>query len=80
MVFQEPMTALNPLKTIGDQVAETILIHERVSKAEAMVRAADALQRAELPQERFPISRYPHELSGGQRQRVVIAKAIALKP
>ncbi|MEC9404067.1 MAG: ATP-binding cassette domain-containing protein, partial [Pseudomonadota bacterium] len=68
MVFQEPMTALNPLKTIGDQVAETILIHERVSKAEAMVRAADALQRAELPQERFPLSRYPHELSGGQRQ------------
>lgn len=80
MVFQEPMTALNPLKTIGDQVAETILIHERVSKAEAMVRAADALQRAELPQERFPLSRYPHELSGGQRQRVVIAMAIALKP
>ncbi|MHA7773531.1 ABC transporter ATP-binding protein [Roseibium sp. M-1] len=80
MVFQEPMTALNPLKTIGDQVAETILIHERVSKAEARTRAADALRRAELPEERFPLSRYPHELSGGQRQRVVIAMAIALKP
>jgi len=80
MVFQEPMTALNPLKTIGDQVAETILIHERVSKAEAMMRAAEALRRAELPVEKFPLSRYPHELSGGQRQRVVIAMAIALKP
>ncbi|WP_269582891.1 ABC transporter ATP-binding protein [Roseibium sp. Sym1] len=80
MVFQEPMTALNPLKTIGAQVAETILIHENVSKADAMSRAAEALSRAELPQDRFPLSRYPHELSGGQRQRVVIAMAIALKP
>lgn len=80
MVFQEPMTALNPLQTIGAQVAETILVHENVSKAEATKRAAEALQRAELPQEKFPLSRYPHELSGGQRQRVVIAMAIALKP
>ncbi|GAB4533707.1 MAG: dipeptide ABC transporter ATP-binding protein [Roseibium sp.] len=80
MVFQEPMTALNPLKTIGDQVAETILVHERVPKAEARARAAEALRRAELPQDRFPLSRYPHELSGGQRQRVVIAMAIALRP
>jgi peptide/nickel transport system ATP-binding protein len=80
MVFQEPMTALNPLKTIGAQVAETILIHEKVSKAEARRRAAEALRRAELPQDRFPLSRYPHELSGGQRQRVVIAMAIALRP
>jgi len=80
MVFQEPMTALNPLKTIGAQVAETILIHEKVSKSEAMARAAEVLRRAELPQDRFPLSRYPHELSGGQRQRVVIAMAIALKP
>jgi peptide/nickel transport system ATP-binding protein len=80
MVFQEPMTALNPIKTIGDQVAETILIHEKVSRSEAMERAAAALQRAELPQDKFPLSRYPHELSGGQRQRVVIAMAIALRP
>ena len=80
MVFQEPMTALNPLHTIGDQVAETILIHERVSRAEAMARAAEALERVELPQSRFPLSRYPHELSGGQRQRVGIAMAIALRP
>jgi peptide/nickel transport system ATP-binding protein len=80
MVFQEPMTALNPLQTIGAQVAETILVHENVSKSEAMVRAAEALRRAELPQDKFPLSRYPHELSGGQRQRVVIAMAIALRP
>ncbi|MBT9384087.1 ABC transporter ATP-binding protein [Pseudooceanicola sp. CBS1P-1] len=80
MVFQEPMTALNPLKTIGDQVAETILIHEKIPKRAAMIRAAKALARAELPQDRFPLSRYPHELSGGQRQRVVIAMAIALRP
>lgn len=80
MVFQEPMTALNPLQTIGTQVAETILIHEKVSKKEALRRATEALRRAELPQNRFPLSRYPHELSGGQRQRVVIAMAIALRP
>ncbi|MFD1510052.1 ABC transporter ATP-binding protein [Lacimonas salitolerans] len=80
MVFQEPMTALNPLQSIGDQVAETILIHERTTRAAAMERAAEALARVELPQDRFPLSRYPHELSGGQRQRVVIAMAIALRP
>ena len=80
MVFQEPMTALNLLQTIGDQVAETVLIHERVGRAEAMSRAAEALERVELPQDRFPLGRYPHELSGGQRQRVGIAMAIALRP
>lgn len=80
MVFQEPMTALNPVQTIGAQVAETILIHEKVSKLDAWKRAAQALERCELPQTRFPLGRYPHELSGGQRQRVVIAMAIALQP
>lgn len=80
MVFQEPMTALNPVQTIGAQVAETILIHEDVTKAEAMRRAAETLERCELPSDRFPLSRFPHELSGGQRQRVVIAMAIALQP
>ncbi|NIV74012.1 MAG: ATP-binding cassette domain-containing protein, partial [Gammaproteobacteria bacterium] len=57
-----------------------ILIHEDVSRAEAMNRAREALARAELPEHRFPLTRYPHELSGGQRQRVVIAMAIALRP
>jgi peptide/nickel transport system ATP-binding protein len=80
MVFQEPMTALNPVKTIGDQVAETILIHERTTKTDARVRAAETLERVGLPQSQFPLSRFPHELSGGQRQRVVIAMAIALRP
>ncbi|MEP1768086.1 MAG: dipeptide ABC transporter ATP-binding protein [Sulfitobacter sp.] len=80
MVFQEPMTALNPVKSIGDQVAETILIHEKTNKADARARAADTLDRVGLPQSKFPLSRYPHELSGGQRQRVVIAMAIALRP
>jgi peptide/nickel transport system ATP-binding protein len=81
MVFQEPMTALNPVQTIGRQVSETIRIHEpNVSRAEARARAAQTLARVGLPQDRFPLSRYPHELSGGQRQRVVIAMAIALQP
>ncbi|QPM91767.1 ABC transporter ATP-binding protein [Pseudooceanicola algae] len=80
MVFQEPMTALNPLQTIGDQVAETIRIHERTSRRQALALARAALERVELPADLFPLSRYPHELSGGQRQRVVIAMAIALRP
>jgi peptide/nickel transport system ATP-binding protein len=80
MVFQEPMTALNPVKTIGDQVAETAMIHGGMSRAEAMKVARDTLDRVELPADRFPLDRYPHELSGGQRQRVVIAMAIAMRP
>ena len=80
MIFQEPMTALNPVKTIGDQVAETLLIHGRANRDDAQRMAADKLARVGLPQDRFPLDRYPHELSGGQRQRVCIAMAIALHP
>lgn len=80
MVFQEPMTALNPVKTIGEQVAEGIRWHTRASHAEAEERARRILDRVGLPESKFPLSRYPHELSGGQRQRVVIAIACALKP
>ena len=80
MVFQEPMTALNPVQTIGDQVAETILIHGAMTREQARKRTRDVLDRVGLPEARFPLSRYPHELSGGQRQRVVIAMAIALRP
>jgi peptide/nickel transport system ATP-binding protein len=80
MVFQEPMTALNPVLPIGTQVAETIRIHQSVPKAEALRRAAAMLERVGLPPDRFPLNRYPHQLSGGQRQRVVIAMAIALRP
>ncbi|MGX9351860.1 ABC transporter ATP-binding protein [Shimia sp. W99] len=80
MVFQEPMTALNPVKSIGSQVMETILIHTDMTPDKAEEQARDMLTRVGLPPDRFPLSRYPHELSGGQRQRVVIAMAIALRP
>jgi peptide/nickel transport system ATP-binding protein len=80
MVFQEPMTALNPVKTIGDQVAETAMVHGGMGRAEALKVAREMLDRVELPADRFPLDRYPHELSGGQRQRVVIAMAIAMRP
>ncbi len=80
MVFQEPMTALNPLKTIGEQVAEGIRWHMGASRADAEAQARKMLDRVGLPAERFALTRYPHELSGGQRQRVVIAIACALKP
>lgn len=80
MVFQEPMTALNPVKTIGDQVAETAMVHGGLGRADALSIARQTLDRVELPGNRFPLDRYPHELSGGQRQRVVIAMAIAMRP
>ncbi|WP_312796976.1 dipeptide ABC transporter ATP-binding protein [Tianweitania sp.] len=80
MVFQEPMTALNPVKTIGEQVAEGIRWHTKASRADAESRAAAMLDRVGLPEAKFPLTRYPHQLSGGQRQRVVIAIACALKP
>ncbi|MGC9417751.1 MAG: ABC transporter ATP-binding protein [Rhodovulum sp.] len=80
MIFQEPMTALNPVQTIGDQVAETLVIHGAASRSEALAEARRRLDRVGLPAPRFPLGRYPHELSGGQRQRVCIAMAIALRP
>lgn len=80
MIFQEPMTALNPVLTIGDQVAEALLQHHDMSRDDALNRARHILERVGLPPDQFPLSRYPHELSGGQRQRVVIAMAIINKP
>jgi peptide/nickel transport system ATP-binding protein len=80
MVFQEPMTALNPVKTIGDQVAEAVLVHAGASRRDARDIARATLNRVGLPVAEFPLERFPHELSGGQRQRVVIAMAIALRP
>jgi peptide/nickel transport system ATP-binding protein len=80
MIFQEPMTALNPVQTIGDQVAETLIVHGAASRAEARRLARARLDRVGLTAERFPLDRYPHELSGGQRQRVCIAMAVALRP
>ncbi len=80
MIFQEPMTALNPVQTIGDQVAETLVIHGAASRAEAARVARARLDRVGLTADRFPLDRFPHELSGGQRQRVCIAMAVALRP
>ncbi len=80
MVFQEPMTALNPVKTIGAQVAESLQWHARLSRRDAWRRAEEVLEQVGLPAAKFSLHRYPHQLSGGQRQRVVIAIAIALKP
>jgi peptide/nickel transport system ATP-binding protein len=79
MVFQEPMTALNPVRTIGDQIAEGIIWHTKATRKMAIDRALAMLERVGLPAARFA-NRYPHELSGGQRQRVVIAIACALQP
>ncbi|WP_298902639.1 dipeptide ABC transporter ATP-binding protein, partial [uncultured Devosia sp.] len=76
----EPMTALNPVKTIGDQVAETAMVHGGLGRRAALEVARQTLERVELPTSRFPLDRYPHELSGGQRQRVVTAMAIAMRP
>ncbi|MGM0584161.1 MAG: ABC transporter ATP-binding protein [Pseudomonadota bacterium] len=78
MVFQEPMTALNPVKTIGEQVAEVIRVHD--AAGDPLRKAKEALARAGLPPDEFPPDRHPHDLSGGQRQRVVIAMATALRP
>ena len=80
IVFQEPMTALNPVMTIGDQVAETVRLHRNVSRRDARLLARETLDKVGLGSSRFPMGRYPHDLSGGQRQRVAIAIAIALKP
>ena len=80
MAFQEPMTALNPVQSIGRQVSEVYQKHLKLSKPQALEEAAKILTRVGLPPSEIPLSRYPFELSGGQRQRVVIALAVALKP
>ncbi len=78
MIFQDPMTSLNPVQTVGNQIMEVIKLHENCSAAEAVIRATEMLERVGIPGERF--NEYPHQFSGGMRQRVVIAIALACSP
>ncbi|MFJ2505715.1 ABC transporter ATP-binding protein [Microbacterium sp. NPDC087592] len=80
IVFQEPRTALNPIRTVGRQIAESIRIHEGLGRQEATERAIAEAARVRLPDPESIVDRYPHQLSGGQRQRVAIAMALACRP
>ena len=80
MVFQEPMSSLNPVFTIGDQIAEVLQRHLRLTRRQALARAAELLDEVGIPEPRARLGAYPHELSGGQQQRVMIAIAIACQP
>ena len=80
IVFQEPRTALNPIRTVGRQIGESVRIHEGVSRREASARAIAEAERVRLPDAAELVRRYPHQLSGGQRQRVAIAMALACRP
>jgi peptide/nickel transport system ATP-binding protein len=80
MIFQEPMTALNPLHTIAKQIAEPLMLHEGLSKLQAHARALELLEKVQLPRAKERLAAYPHQLSGGQRQRVMIAIALACGP
>jgi peptide/nickel transport system ATP-binding protein/oligopeptide transport system ATP-binding protein len=80
MVFQEPMTSLNPLYSIGVQIAETVQLHQRVSRKEALGRALEMLQKVQISDAERRLHEYPHQLSGGMRQRVMIAMALSCNP
>ncbi|PWK69002.1 ABC transporter ATP-binding protein [Aminobacter sp. AP02] len=80
MIFQEPMTSLNPVFTIGDQISEVLILHEKMSKNAALAEAKRLLDMVRLPDSGELLGRYPHQLSGGMRQRVMIAMALACRP
>ena len=80
MIFQEPMTSLNPVFTCGDQVAESLQLHKKISSAEAKQQAIEWFKKVKLPEPEKVFSKYPHQLSGGQKQRVMIAMAMCCKP
>jgi oligopeptide/dipeptide ABC transporter ATP-binding protein len=80
MIFQEPMTSLNPVYKVGDQISETIILHQKKNKKEALTEAINLLNLVGIPEPERRINQYPHELSGGMRQRVMIAIALACHP
>ncbi len=80
MIFQEPMTSLNPVLTVGRQIAESVQLHQKASRADALARAVDMLRLVQMPEPERRAREYPHQLSGGMRQRVMIAMALACNP
>lgn len=80
MIFQDPMTSLNPVLTIGDQIAESLVIHQKTSKKEALIKVVDLLEAVGISEAKKRIRDYPHQFSGGMRQRVMIAMAMACSP
>ncbi|OCK58374.1 ABC transporter ATP-binding protein [Bradyrhizobium sp. LMTR 3] len=80
MIFQEPMTSLNPVLTVGEQIAEAVMIHQKRSRQEAMARAAEVLKLVRIPDAERRLKDYPHQFSGGMRQRVMIAMALSCNP